>query len=137
MKTKNLPLIGVSPETDKLRYRLSNAAYSLFELGGGCLAWRFMEPERTVLLYDPSNVFVEFFIGGGSTITVNDTERASRIVIDSAFSKAQMKRAHSSPYFSGRYAFEWHGKTEPMEVPFPMYMDQTCVVATIRPDGYV
>lgn len=140
MNNGNLPLIGMSSETHEtreIRYRLSNGAYGIFELGRGCLTWQTIEPKYTILLYDPSNVFIEFFVGGGSTLSTSDTEHVPRIVVDSAFSKAQMKRAHPSPYFSGRYALEWHGRIEPMEVPFPTYMDQMCVVATIRPDGYV
>lgn len=130
-------LTKVSAETQDLRYRLSKLVYGTLELGGGCLAWRTVEPERTILFYDPQKVVVEFFIGGGSTDGSSETEHVPRVVVDSAFSKAQMKRAHPSPYSSGRYALEWYGRTEPMEVPFPMYMDQMCVVATIRPDGYV
>lgn len=135
MTATDLPLIRTSSETGGLPYSLSGGAYGLHELGGGCLAWRTLKPERTVLFYDPQKVFVEFFVGGGSTIGMSDPEHVLRMVVDSAFSKAQMKRGHPSPYFSGRYALEWHGRIEPMEVPFPAYIDQTCIVASIRPDG--
>lgn len=137
MNIKHLPDTQVPPKTHKLHDSLNNGEYKIFDLGSGCLMWRTKELERIVLFYDPSRVVIEFFVGGGSTIYTSDIEHVPRMVVDSDFSKAQMKRAHPSPYFSGRYALEWHGRIEPMEVPFPAYMDQMCVVATIRPDGYV
>ena len=89
------------------------------------------------MLYDPSRVVVEFFVGGGSTTYFDDTRHVHRMFVDSAFSKVQMKRAHRSPYKSGRYALEWHGRQEPMEVPFPLYMDPRCLVAVVQEDSLI
>lgn len=123
-------------KTHELHAGLATAWLGILNLGSGCLAWQTNAPGDITLLYDPGLVTVEFFIGGGSTAYSNgDMEHVPRMVADSEFSKAQMKRAHRSPYLSGRYAFEWHGEARPMEVPFPTYLDPLCVLAIIGRDG--
>ena len=138
MGPNKLSLVEESSETHELRAILNDEINDIFDLGSGCLVWLTKEPEEITLFYDPSRVIVEFFEGGGSTdYDLRDTEHILRMVVDSDFSKAQMKRAHRSPYMSGRYALEWHGKSEPMEVPFPTYMDDMCVSVGIKTDGSV
>ena len=129
------PITPENEESLRLRTAISELGSDLLHLPSGILIWRKEENEELIFLYDPDKITVEFFVGGGSTLYSSDNEQVQRVVIDSAFSKAQMKRANKSPYYSGRYAYEWHGETKPKEVPFPHYSDYKCVLGYIHNDS--
>ncbi len=133
MAIKEAP--GVTGKTTELADAIRQESSGLFDLGSGCLAYQTKQPKEIVLFYDPSRIVVEFFIGAGSTTYFSDPEHVHRMVVDSAGSKAEYKRSHRSPHYSRRYAREWHGQLELMEVPFPLYMDPMCVVAFIQNNG--
>jgi len=125
----------ISDASARLTEGLARRSSDFIIISSGFVAWMAFEPDGSVVanaLGNHQRLYAEFYTGGANTVFSDDPIPKYRGLIDTPFSKAQIRRQERVPRYSYRVGIEHYGVVTAVECPIGMYIDRESVLVSIR-----
>ena len=121
----------ISNASAQLTEGLARRSSNLVITSSGFVAWTTLESDGGVVANALGNhqcLYVEFYTGGANTVFFDDPIQKFRGLIDTPFSKAQIRRKERVPRYSYRVGIEHYGVVAAVECP----IGERCRIRIVR-----